>query len=72
MDSKNQDDRICTSRRRFLKQAGSVAIASLPLGTPMVFAGSPDANRPTKFECKEGEKTFLEVFLKVKSGRLPP
>src|SRR6202453_1425219 len=46
MDSKNQNDRICTSRRRFLKQAGSVAIASLPLGTRMVFAGSPVANLP--------------------------
>jgi hypothetical protein len=46
MDSKNQDDRICASRRRFLKQAGSVAIASLPLGTPMVFAGRPFGNPP--------------------------
>ena len=46
MDSKNQDDRICASRRRFLKQAGSVAIASLPSGTPMVFAGRPFANPP--------------------------
>ena len=31
MDSKNQEDCIAPSRRRFLKQAGSVAIASLPL-----------------------------------------
>ena len=46
MDSKNQDDCISPSRRRFLKQAGSVAIASLPLGSPMVFAGSPFANPP--------------------------
>jgi uncharacterized protein len=43
MDSKNQDNCISPSRRRFLKQAGSVAIASLPLGSPMVFAGSSTA-----------------------------
>jgi hypothetical protein len=46
MDSKNQDDRICASRRRFLKQAGSVAIASLPLSSAMVFAAGPFANAP--------------------------
>jgi uncharacterized protein len=46
MDSKNQDYFISPSRRRFLKQAGSVAIASLPLGTPMVFAGSLFVNPP--------------------------
>jgi uncharacterized protein len=46
MDSNNQDHRICTSRRRFLKQAGAVAVASLPLGTPIAFAGSPFANPP--------------------------
>jgi uncharacterized protein len=46
MDSKNQDDRFCASRRRFLKQAGSVAIASLPLSSPMLFAAGPFANPP--------------------------
>jgi hypothetical protein len=46
MDSKNQNDRFDASRRRFLKQAGSVAIASLPLGTRMIFAGSSFANLP--------------------------
>ena len=46
MDSKNQDDPICASRRRFLKQAGSAAIASLPLGSPMVFAAGAFANPP--------------------------
>ena len=46
MDSKNQDDRICASRRRFLKQAGSIAIASLPLSSAMVFAAGPFANAP--------------------------
>src|SRR3984957_15140225 len=46
MDSKNQEHCIAPSRRRFLKQAGSVAIASLPLGSPMVFAGSSTAIPP--------------------------
>src|SRR5580704_14710140 len=46
MDSKNQNARFDASRRRFLKQAGSVAIASLPLGTRMIFAGSSFANLP--------------------------
>ena len=46
MDWNNKDDRILTSRRRFLKQAGSVAIASLPLRSPMVFAGRSLANPP--------------------------
>ena len=45
MDSKNQDDRICTSRRRFLKQAGFAAIASLPLRSAMVFAAGLFANQ---------------------------
>jgi uncharacterized protein len=40
MDSNN------TSRRRFLKQAGSVAIVSLPLGTPTFFSGTAFANPP--------------------------
>lgn len=46
MDSKNQDDPFCASRRRFLKQAGSTAIASLPLGSPMLFAAGAFANPP--------------------------
>ena len=44
MDSKNQDDRICTSRRRFLKRVGFAAIASLPLRSAMVFAEGLFAN----------------------------
>src|ERR1700742_173130 len=46
MDSKEQSNCISSSRRRFLKQAGSVAIGSLPLGTPIAFAGSSFANPP--------------------------
>src|ERR1700761_7213336 len=46
MDSKEQNNCISPSRRRFLKQAGSVAIVSLPLGSPMIFAGSSTAIPP--------------------------
>src|SRR6201996_5245715 len=46
MDSKEQNNCISPSRRRFLKQAGSVAIVSLPLGSAMAFAGSSFANPP--------------------------
>jgi len=41
-----RDDCICSSRRRFLKQAGSLAIASLPIGSPLAFAGSPSNGSP--------------------------
>jgi uncharacterized protein len=46
MDSNNQHDRVFASRRRFLKQAGSAAIVSLPLRNPMAFAAGASANSP--------------------------
>jgi hypothetical protein len=46
MELNNPVDRIRKSRRRFLKQARSLALASLPLGTPIAFAGGMFANRP--------------------------
>jgi uncharacterized protein len=43
-DLNSKDVCICESRRRFLKQAGSMAVASLPITTPLGFAGGPPAN----------------------------
>src|ERR1700761_4820320 len=44
MDQHKQDDCKTTSRRRFLKQAGTAAIATL--GTPFTFAANPGNNTP--------------------------
>jgi uncharacterized protein len=47
MDSSNQPDRICASRRRFLKQVGSISIAALPIGNPFALAVTPSADVPS-------------------------
>jgi uncharacterized protein len=72
MDSKKQKDRICTSRRRFLKQAGSLAIASFPLGSPMAFAGSPFAPGSPSRPIKNSAPLAPNAFYLLPLGSVRP
>jgi hypothetical protein len=59
----NHDDCMRVSRRRFLMQAGSLAIASLPFGAPTAFAGSASTDPIIKNAAPLAPNAFYQLPL---------